>query len=102
ELHDPLVTPTLAELYVSQGFLDKAIEMYRTILAAAPENKGALDRLTELEHLSRTAEAGQAAVAAVDLSASSVTVPAQGTADQAVVAILEGWLENIRGLRKCR
>jgi predicted Zn-dependent protease len=102
ELHDPLVTPTLAELYVSQGFLDKAIEMYRTILATAPENKEVLDRLAELEHLTRTAEAGQAAVAVADLTASSVTVPSQGTADQAAVTILEGWLENIRGLRKCR
>lgn len=99
---DPLVTPTLAELYVSQGFFDKAIEIYRTILATAPENKGALDRLAELEQLACTAEAGQAAVAAVDLSTSSVTVPAKGTADQAAVAILEGWLENIRGLRTCR
>lgn len=99
---DPMVTPTLAELYVSQGFPEKAVEIYRAILATTPEDKGAVSRLAELEQLSRTAEAGQAAVAAADLSAMPMQVPAEGTADQAAVTILEGWLENIRGLRKCR
>jgi len=99
---DPLVTPTLAELYVSQGFPEKAIEIYRAILATTPEDKEAVNRLAELEQLSRTAEAGQAVVAAADLSATPVLVPAEGAADQATVTILEGWLENIRGLRKCR
>lgn len=54
--HDPLSTGTLAELYVSQGFIHKAIEIYRAILAVNPEDLVTAERVSELEAL----EAGPA------------------------------------------
>jgi len=48
-LRDPLTTPTLAELYVSQGFLDKAIAIYQELSAAAPGNQGYRLRWAELK-----------------------------------------------------
>lgn len=49
--HDPLSTGTLAELYVSQGFIHKALEIYRTILADNPGDLAVATRVIELESL---------------------------------------------------
>ncbi|MCE1225619.1 MAG: tetratricopeptide repeat protein [Geobacteraceae bacterium] len=101
--HDPLNTSTLAELYVSQGFSDKAIEIYRRIVAVDPGNQEAASRLKELEQAEVAAESGQAAAVAAELSSVSPNLPVEGVADQqAAVTVLEGWLENIRRLRVCR
>ncbi|MDD2367306.1 MAG: hypothetical protein PHN84_14200 [Desulfuromonadaceae bacterium] len=47
--HDPLSTSTLAELYVSQGFIKKALEIYRTILADNPGAADISERVAQLE-----------------------------------------------------
>lgn len=47
--HDPLSTGTLAELYVKQGFIHKALEIYRSILADDPANSVVSTRIKELE-----------------------------------------------------
>ncbi len=100
---DPLVTPTMAELYVTQGFPARAIELYRAIVAANPQNLDAAVRLAELERQASSLEAGQAAVAAMEQVSAPVELPNEGTADKPeAVAVLEGWLENIRRLRTCR
>jgi tetratricopeptide (TPR) repeat protein len=49
--HDPLSTGTLAELYVSQGFIDKALEIYRAILDNNPEDQDTASRVSELQAL---------------------------------------------------
>ncbi len=54
--HDPLSTGTLAELYVSQGFIHKALDIYRTILADDPANSSVNARISELERLDSSAE----------------------------------------------
>lgn len=48
---DPLSTSTLAELYVRQGFIPKALEIYRAILADNPADQGVVARVAELELL---------------------------------------------------
>ncbi|HJV66682.1 MAG TPA: tetratricopeptide repeat protein [Geomonas sp.] len=48
---DPLATPTMAELYVSQGFLDKAIAIYRELVNEEPANQSYLRRVEELGRL---------------------------------------------------
>lgn len=48
---DPLTTATLAELYVSQGFLEKALNIYRELLTAHPGNQQYRLRLEELAEL---------------------------------------------------
>jgi len=101
--HDPLNTSTLAELYVSQGFSDKALEIYRRMVAADPGNQEAANRLAELEQAEVVAESGQAAAVAAELTSAPLNLPVEGVADQqAAVTVLEGWLENIRRLRVCR
>lgn len=54
--HDPLSTGTLAELYVRQGFIHKALEIYRAILDENPSDHFIAGRVVELEGL----EAGAA------------------------------------------
>lgn len=49
--HDPLSTGTLAELYVKQGFIHKALEIYRAILADNPADRITGERIIELESL---------------------------------------------------
>jgi tetratricopeptide (TPR) repeat protein len=49
----PLASPTLAELYFSQGANDRAIDVYREVLRREPENERARARLSELERLDR-------------------------------------------------
>jgi tetratricopeptide (TPR) repeat protein len=49
--HDPLSTGTLAELYVTQGFIHKALEIYRAILEENPADRVMAARVVELEAL---------------------------------------------------
>lgn len=49
--HDPLSTRTLAELYVKQGFVHKALEIYRAILSENPANCEIAAKINELEKL---------------------------------------------------
>ena len=49
--HDPLSTGTLAELYVTQGFIHKALEIYRAILVDNPADRATAERVVELETL---------------------------------------------------
>ncbi len=58
-----MATATVAEIYVQQGHLDKAVEVYREILETAPETEGVADRLAELEK-----QMGEAQVARTLLS----------------------------------
>ena len=46
---EPVNTRTLAELYVSQGFTDKAIDVYRQLRAAEPDAEDLEARIAELE-----------------------------------------------------
>jgi len=49
--YDPLSTGTVAELYVRQGFTQKALEIYRAILADNPADFAIAERVVELEAL---------------------------------------------------
>ena len=54
-----IYTQTLAELYASQGAVDNAIEVYRKLIAADPDDQALMRRLAELESLeSGTLEVG--------------------------------------------
>ena len=56
-----IVSSTLAELYFSQGHIDKAIDVYRRLLRGGPENEKARIRLIELEAIERRAREEAAA-----------------------------------------
>lgn len=109
--HDPLSTATLAELYVKQGFLSKALEIYRSLVSEDPINSAALARIAELESLQVLQEPapGNDVVSTYEAPALAVQepsllppgIPAQGEAD-AVISTLEGWLDSIRRIKACR
>ena len=110
--HDPLSTVTLAELYVQQGFIEKALEIYRVILVDDPANSDVKSRIAKLENkeligIQSSQDLGYGENPAAGWvfqeksSAISVLPPAQGEADNAV-SVLEGWLDNIRRMKACR
>jgi len=117
-LRDPLSTATLAELYVSQGFIDKALAIYRQLLGADPGNLSYLTRCEELERVKAQQAAPPAAApaegeplqAAPQAPLEPAPEPAPLVEEQAspaaglplsggVEAVLESWLENIRRRR---
>jgi tetratricopeptide (TPR) repeat protein len=46
---DAIPTPSLAELYVSQGHIDKALEVYTSLVEEDPENTEYMEKVTELQ-----------------------------------------------------
>lgn len=110
--HDPLSTATLAELYVQQGFIDKALGIYHAILAADPNDSKARSRIAELEAKvlpvksppPEIVDAEDSAVSNLgshELTSPLSALPVQDAANNEL-SILEGWLDNIRKIKACR
>lgn len=123
---DPLSTVTLAELYVKQGFIEKALIIYRALLADNPNNREVAMRIQELEsptdsdtleetkseQFSQSAKEPETEIAATtsaftefkDFSPPPIlettAIPVSGTADNRL-GTLNTWLENIRRIRAC-
>ncbi len=53
---DDFTTDTLAELYISQGFFEKAVEIYERMLADNPDSQGLKDKLASVRAMA--AESG--------------------------------------------
>jgi hypothetical protein len=53
----PFSSPTLAELYLQQGLLERAVEVYRQLVEEEPGNERARRRLAEVEALVAAAAA---------------------------------------------
>lgn len=75
----PLATPTLAEIYLQQGLVHKAIAVYHEILEGDPGNLEAISRLSELE---------PKPLPSPDPGMTLVTRK---------IEVLSGWLDAIRG-----
>jgi tetratricopeptide (TPR) repeat protein len=108
--HDPLSTVTLAELYVQQGFVSKALEIYRALRDEDPTNSGMQSRIAELEAKDvapavdkniLVADESVPVMALQEPSALPPDIPVQGRADE-VISTLEGWLDTIRRIKACR
>jgi tetratricopeptide (TPR) repeat protein len=56
---DDLNTNTLAELYISQGFYDKAIEIYQGMLNDRPGNTALLEKLEQIRAMDSAADKGR-------------------------------------------
>jgi len=99
---DALQTNTLAELYLRQGLVDKAIEVYRAMLRVDPENEKARRRLSELA----PGDGGPRQPAAQDVPvgrapaqagpARAPATPASRRDAREAIARLERWLRSIR------
>jgi tetratricopeptide (TPR) repeat protein len=93
---NPLTTATLAELYVSQGYLDRAITIYHELLQADPANHAFRLRCTELKTVQERQKEAAFSPAPV-LGSGSHPVRDECAAPQRMVdAELSRWLENIR------
>lgn len=110
ESKDPLTTVTLAELYVSQGFLQRALNIYSELCTANPGDAKLSARLQEVRALMEKEaeqEAGEADVmvnfdAGAPAAAESAPVLQAKEVESGPAQILERWLENIRRRRECR
>lgn len=118
--HDPLSTLTLAELYEQQGFIVKALDIYRTILADDPANAQLQAKISLLEQQEPAAEnppqqpeapgvadeyEPSVSAALEDISApldSRLFSPLAHQVADNVLGTLDSWLENIRRIKACR
>ena len=95
-----LATTTLAELYVSQGHLDRAVNVYRELVASNPDNLEFQSRLEELELLvaaSKEPERWSARSSGSSSGSGGATATAPSTDPNVrfledAVRELEGWL----------
>ncbi len=71
-----VATVTMAELYVKQGHLPEAIEVYRRILVSTPENAGVLERLVELEKQLGETESARTLLSILESWQNCLKVPA--------------------------
>lgn len=112
--HDPLSTGTLAELYVTQGVIHKALEIYRAILVDNPADQAVAERVAELEKLEAGSSEPDFGIdytleeETVDEPDSSMTAAAflqnsgsDGVVDNAL-STLDRWLDSIRRIKLCR
>ena len=44
-------TPTMARIYVSQGYYEKAAEIYKYLLSKSPDQKELMDELSDIEQI---------------------------------------------------
>ena len=94
-------TSTMAEIYVSQGFIQRAIDIYEEMLRDNPTNDALVQRIGELMDMlapPAAAEEVPADVAFAAFAPEPVAVAPQGTGD--VVSTLEQWLVNIKSSRR--
>jgi tetratricopeptide (TPR) repeat protein len=86
-------TPTMAEIYASQGHFDQALAVYRKIIERQPNETQYRNRVEELLMLSRAA----ASKAAPSTPSRRLEDPYE--ADERTIQVLEDWLEAIRKSR---
>jgi len=103
---DALQTNTLAELYLRQGLVDRAIEVYRGMLRVDPGNQKAARRLSELAPAGGPPVEVRSAPAAApeppaELSGGSVepsiAPPTRRDDRRETILRLERWLRNFSG-----
>ncbi|MGE4578626.1 MAG: tetratricopeptide repeat protein [Desulfuromonadales bacterium] len=107
---EPITTATIAEIYIRQGFLQRALKVYRDLLRADPQNTVVKQKLTDLQQRILETEGGTAgkAVLTPPLKDASLThaVPpevenlisppsAEPSRRPDLLAVLNGWLESI-------
>ena len=102
----PLSTGTIADLYLSQGFPDKALDIYRELLKGDPDNielrqqVETIQRMLAGEQQSDAAELPGTPAAAAAMPVDEMHERQASAAEQpSVLETLEGWLANIRRLR---
>ena len=107
---EPITTATIAEIYIRQGFLQRALKVYRDLLRADPQNTVVKQKLTDLQQRILETEGGPAEKAALtsplkDASLTPVVPPevenlisppsVEPSPRPDLLTVLNGWLESI-------
>ena len=95
---DAIETPTMAELYASQGHFDKAVLVYRNLLTRDPNETQYLERIEELEMLASASADSATLVPAAFSEARGDGLSESGR--QQTIDVLEQWLDGIRRSRE--
>ena len=96
---DEIETPTMAELYASQGHFDRAVAVYRNLLARNPNETQYRERIEELEMLANAEALPKTPVP----SAPSPEAVRDGLTDESrtkMIGVLSDWLDAIRKSRE--
>ena len=97
-----ICTETLARLYLQQGFVARALTLYRRLAQEHPDNHQLYERLRTLERQLALGALGQDAVAQRTLPDMAVDTTRMALLHQGeyVVAQLERWLDSLRRRRQ--
>jgi tetratricopeptide (TPR) repeat protein len=117
----PIATATLAEIYVKQGLLDKALEVYQGILVQTPENASAHKRIMQLQEMlgaevkpfaedvqvseeslqepAHVVSSVEEPIESTCASMEEVQVPQSEPKDVSPLAVLQRWLSVIKNRR---
>lgn len=87
-----ITTETIADLYIKQGYLDKAIDIYQTLYNAHPGNSAIKKKLEELKK--------KVVVKVEAVKEAKEERPVELDEDISTVASLESWLEVIQNKRR--
>ncbi len=103
-----ITTNTIAELYIKQGYPEKAKDIYKAILELDPGNAAAVEKM-------RLLDGGGAAASTITPEVAAPVTPNESepkstqtmgadagvldTSIDAQVARLEGWLANVQAVR---
>jgi tetratricopeptide (TPR) repeat protein len=99
EREAPIVTATAADLYVRQGHLQQAREVYQALLEAHPGDDSLRERLAAVDEKLAAAEA-PGGVEAVSEAAPVETAPTTPEGPRQTVVVLRRWLEAIQRRRE--
>ncbi len=91
-----ITTATLAEIYVKQGYLNKAIHVYRELLEAEPGNQRLEQRLRELEQQIAGPQIAEAAPTSPGEASEPTAEPSR---EEKLLTVFESWLTAIRQRR---
>ena len=99
EDNEPIATATIAEIYVKQGLLDKALKVYGDLVRANPGN----DRLRDRYQMLGRRVAGPAATGEPEIESSAAAPPEEPepspSGEALVIERLNRWLSAIRDRR---
>jgi tetratricopeptide (TPR) repeat protein len=117
----PIATATLAEIYVKQGLLNKALEVYQGILVQTPENASAHKRIMQLQEMlgaevkpfaedvqvseeslqepAHVVSSVEEPIESTCASMEEVQVPQSEPKDVSPLAVLQRWLSVIKNRR---
>ncbi|MGA1839507.1 MAG: tetratricopeptide repeat protein [bacterium] len=94
ECKGEIITATLAELYFSQGFIEKSIEIYNKLLIQQPDQKKWAKRLLEIREIYNRIKMGS------EVISDKIMHYEAGGEKEKILFTLEKWLENCRRLKK--